>query len=70
MCVGSVSGIIKIVDLKRAKVLARSQYAIEGQDASTIFECSWNKENGIIACSENGNLYLIKYTIENQHLFL
>jgi WD40 repeat protein len=55
ICIATVAGSLKMFDTKRGKLLSRIDLT-----SYTIFETDWNK-NGIVACSENGNVYFISY---------
>jgi WD40 repeat protein len=50
LCTGSVAGILKIIDFKKNKVIAKITVGNQ-----TLFEASWNM-SGIAVCSENGFL--------------
>ena len=47
LCIGTVSGKVKIVDTRRSKVTAWLELC-----TATIFETTWNQEY-LVACSEN-----------------
>lgn len=51
----TVAGSIKMVDIKKGKILARLDLT-----SYTIFETDWN-QTGVVACSENGNIYFITF---------
>jgi hypothetical protein len=66
--VATVAGSIKMVDTKKGKVLARLDLT-----SYTIFETDWN-HTGVVACSENGNIYFITFdanesTIKLENVF-
>lgn len=50
VCVGTVTGLLKVIDIKRGKVVAKIDVS-----PLPIFEVDWNL-NGIVACSENGTM--------------
>ena len=64
MCIATVAGSIKIIDSKKGKILSRLDLT-----SYTIFETDWNS-NGIVACSENCNIYFITFDFEEQTLKL
>ena len=49
ICIGTVAGWLKIIDVKKNKVVTRLDICVY-----TIFQTDWNLKNGIVACSENG----------------
>jgi WD40 repeat protein len=50
VCIGTVTGLLKVIDIKRSKVVAKIDVC-----PLPIFEVDWNL-NGIVACSENGTV--------------
>lgn len=50
VCVGTVTGLLKVIDIKRSKVVAKLDVS-----PLPVFEVDWNL-NGIVACSENGTV--------------
>ena len=50
VCIGTVTGLLKVIDLKKNRVLVISEVSNQA-----IFEVDWNS-NGIVACSENGSV--------------
>lgn len=50
VCIGTVTGLLKIIDVKRNKIVARNEVS-----SYPIFEIDWNSK-GIVACSENGSM--------------